>query len=80
MSGFGLGSAIFNYVILGLVNPHDENMDEHNRYPEHIANNLPFALKILSVIYIGMGLLGSALIRPPKRSQGKNYTLLTEGN
>jgi len=27
MSGFGLGSALFNYLIIGLVNPHDANVD-----------------------------------------------------
>lgn len=34
MSGFGLGSAIFNYIILELVNPHNIELDkETKRYP-----------------------------------------------
>lgn len=34
MSGFGLGSAIFNYIIVWIVNPHDIGLDSiTKKYP-----------------------------------------------
>lgn len=72
MSGFGLGSAIFNYVIVGLVNPDDVSVDSiTKKYPEIVANNLPFALKILAGIYLIVGLLGSVFIVPPKHKKNE---------
>jgi MFS family permease len=70
MSGFGLGSALFNYVIVALVNPDDVSVDSvTKKYPEAVANNLPAALKILAGIYVTMGLLGSIFITPPKQKK-----------
>lgn len=79
MSGFGLGSAIFNYIIIGLVNPHDVNLDPViNKYPLQVAENLPFALKVLAGVYAFLGLLGSVFVMPPKQAKdSRNYTLLS---
>jgi MFS family permease len=67
MCGFGLGSAIFNYIIVYLVNPDDVSVDPiTKRYPPSVANNVPFALKILSATYLIVGLLGAIFIMPPK--------------
>ena len=69
MSGFGFGSVIFNEIILLLVNPNDMKADENNRFPKEIADNLPFALRILALIYLTLGLAGTFFVRPPKKSE-----------
>ena len=69
MSGFGFGSFIFNQIIVQLVNPNDMKADSNNRFPESIANNVPFTLKVLSAVYLGMGLVASYFVQPPKPIQ-----------
>jgi multisubunit Na+/H+ antiporter MnhC subunit len=63
--GFGLGAFFFNFVLTNIVNP-DNVKQENNLFPQDIANNLPFALQILSAIYIGLGIIGVVLSIPHK--------------
>ena len=67
--GFGLGALFFNLILLQLMNPDNQPINkETHRYPEDVANNLPFALRVMSAIYLAMGLLGVFLISPVKKS------------
>ena len=67
MTGFGLGSVIFNYIIVAIANPNNEAVDPiTNKFPKSVADNLPFALKILAATYFGAGFMACVFIRPPK--------------
>lgn len=66
--GFGIGALIFNLILLHLMNPDNEPLDkETKRYSRDVANNLPFALRVMSGIYLALGLLGVFLTTPPKK-------------
>ena len=68
MSGFGFGSVIFNYVIIELINPDNVKVDhDTHRFPEDIANNLPFTLRILALIYFVVGIIGALFLSPERR-------------
>lgn len=68
MTGFGLGSVIFNQIIVMLINPNDVKADSTTKhFPEDIANNVPYALKILAAVYAATGILAVIFIRPPKK-------------
>jgi len=66
--GFGLGALFFNLILLQLMNPNNEPINKTtHRYTEDIANNLPFALRVMSGIYLVMGLIGVYLVDPVKK-------------
>ena len=55
----GFGSLIFNPLFQYLVNPDGELPDEETHlYSVEIANRLPNALRILSLTYIVVGIIG----------------------
>jgi hypothetical protein len=64
--GFGLGAFFFNFIVVALVNPDNEKQVDH-LFPESVGNNLPFALRIMGIIYAGIGILGAILISPPQK-------------
>lgn len=65
--GFGLGAFVFNFILVAIVNP-DNLKQENNLFPEEVGERLPSALRILSGIYFGLGLLGILLTVPaPQR-------------
>ena len=66
--GFGLGALVFNFILLNLMNPENEPLNkETKRYSRDVANNLPYALRVMSAIYLALGLIGVFLITPPKK-------------
>lgn len=72
--GFGLGAFFFNFVLTNIVNP-DNVKQDHNLFPQDIADNLPFALRILAAIYLGLGIIGVALSIPHEDPDQKNPLL-----
>jgi hypothetical protein len=66
--GFGLGALIFNFILVAIVNPNNEKQ-EHNIFPKDVGDNLPFALRILSIIYAAIGLLGVAFTIPVEKKE-----------
>lgn len=77
MSGFGFGSVIFNYIIVELVNPDNVKVDKATGFfPQEVANNIPFAFQVLAGCYLGLGVLGSAFIKPASRKNA--FSLVTE--
>ena len=64
--GFGLGALCFNFILVGIVNPHNAKQKDH-LFPPEVGNTLPFALRILSAIYVGIGAIGVLLMNPPKK-------------
>lgn len=63
--GFGSGALIFNFILLGIVNP-DNEKQTNNLFPKEVGDRLPTALLVLSAVYLGVGLLGVLLSIKPK--------------
>ena len=66
MSGVGMGTFVFNLVSTYLVNPNSENADKNGLFPEDVAENLPQMIRILCACWVGIGIVGIALIFPFK--------------
>jgi hypothetical protein len=67
--GYGISSLLFNVILLKLINPNNESTIEFKGrkvYSMEVAKNVPNALRIMSAIYLGIGLIGIALMTPPK--------------
>ena len=62
--GFGIGAFFFNMILLKLINPDNAKYDHDHRFPKEIADNLPYALRVISGVYFVLGAIGSSLIRP----------------
>lgn len=44
-------------------------MDDGRKiYTKDVADNVPFALRVMSGIYLAIGLIGVALMKPPAKS------------
>lgn len=64
-SGYGFGSMIFASIVLDIVNPDDEHADEFSCFPREVADKLPKAIRICSLIYlIGMAIAGILITHP----------------
>lgn len=76
--GYGISSLLFNFILLALINPNNESSkaleDGRKIYSREVADNVPFALRIMSAIYLGIGLVGIALMNPPKDVQPPTKT------
>ena len=79
MSGVGLGTFVFNLVSTYLVNPNSENADVNGLFPEDVAENLPKMIRILCACWVGIGIVGIALIFPfkPEKVADDKATLLS---
>ena len=67
-TGFGLSSFIFSYVVLFIVNPNNIKPNETidgTLFPEEIALNFPFSLKVLAVSFFVLLFLGGLLTLTP---------------
>lgn len=64
-SGYGFGSMIFATIVLDIVNPDDEHADEFSCFSRDVADRLPKAIRVLSLIYlIGMIIAGFMITHP----------------
>eukprot|EP01015_Nassula_variabilis_P022184 TRINITY_DN403_c0_g1_i7.p1 TRINITY_DN403_c0_g1~~TRINITY_DN403_c0_g1_i7.p1 ORF type:complete len:499 (+),score=56.73 TRINITY_DN403_c0_g1_i7:70-1566(+) len=67
IAGFGLGSFIFNFVTLALVNPDDKHPNEHTKlFEEDVYSNVPKMFRVLAICYLALGGLGVFLIKYPR--------------
>lgn len=67
IAGFGMGSFIFNFVTLAIVNPDDLHPDEHTKlFGEEVYNNVPSMFRVLAICYAALGALGIFLIKYPR--------------
>lgn len=64
LTGFGLGALFFNLILTGLINPNNEKQTDH-LFPVYVGNRLPFALQMISIVYLAVGMLGVLLMTPP---------------
>lgn len=65
LAGFGFGAFTFNYVSSALVNP-DGIEGDHGHYPKEVADRVPFMIKILSLCWLGLSIIGILMIFPFK--------------
>jgi hypothetical protein len=62
-------------ILIRLINPHNSEPlllpDGSGRkiYATEVTNNLPFALQVMSAVYLAIGLVGIALMAPPETTQ-----------
>ena len=74
ISGFGFGSAIFNLVATGMVNPGNAKPDHkiHGQkyFKSDIAERFPSVLRYLALIYLVLSVIGIMLLsRPTKKDE-----------
>ncbi len=60
---FGIGALLFNNILLKLINPDNLHPTNHI-FPKSVADNVPYALKTISIIYLGIGTAGCLLLIP----------------
>jgi hypothetical protein len=64
--GTGLGSLIFGQFVYNYLNPN--KVPSNNGYYDgdliYIAEQVPVCLRYLSILYIGIGLIGAFLLHP----------------
>jgi len=66
-SGFGVGSLTFSFIAYALVNPNNVQSDpDTGMMPKDVADNWPFAVRVLAVLYFFTLLLGGMLNLPPR--------------
>ena len=61
MMGYGIGAVIYNQIFLHLINPENKPANEEHFFPEDVAMNFPFALRIMVCVYIIIGMTGCFL-------------------
>lgn len=79
VGGFGLGSAVFNFVATSLVNPdnespsiqEDEGGVSYHYFDRHIAENVPKMLRWLAFIYLLVSTLAVLLMTLPAEAEVK---------
>lgn len=84
ISGYGFGTLVFNQVAFALINPDNikptikvtADDTTYMYYDHNVADNVPFALKILALIYCIVGVIGIALLNYPKRSSKHLFIFL----
>jgi hypothetical protein len=64
MMAFGLGSLVFNFILLDLINPENKKQDEKHLFPIEVAQKVPMALRYISLVYFGIGTVGCLLMIP----------------
>jgi hypothetical protein len=70
--GFGIGALFFNLILLQLINPDNHPFDKTtHRFEKEIADNLPIALRMISGLYLALGLIAVVLIREVKKEKSQ---------
>ena len=72
VSGFGFGSAFFTFLITFLINPSNQSPvvynSEEKYFDYEISEKFPSLMRVLSVIYLVLTVVGLVLLAGP----GKN--------
>lgn len=79
--GLGFGALLFNQIIVAIMNPNNISPDEHHYFPMEVAENLPTVWRVLAGVYLGLALIGTAMMVPKKKKEGEEgsrESLLTE--
>lgn len=84
LTGFGLGSAIFNIVLTELVNPDNlqanKYIDGEVYFEKLVSDRFMNSLRILALIYLGLIVISLFLIENTSVSQAQNTNILTQSN
>lgn len=68
LTGFGAGGFFFSLIGSNYINPKKLEVLSNGRFPDEVYDNFPKALRKLAVIYAGLSLLGSLLVREPAQT------------
>lgn len=66
--GYGIAPLLFNVLLQMLINPHNQSMEKVGDrlvFSLEIADNVPFAMRVMAGVYLGIGMLGAFLVRAP---------------
>ena len=78
-----MGSFIFNYVTLAIVNPDNLHPDKVTKlFGPEVYENVPSMFRILAICYLALGILGIFLIKYPRDLHLEMYEehkVLTKG-
>jgi len=67
IAGYGFGSFTFNLIALQLVNPENKEIPPGQKYfEEDVYSRVPFMFRILSLMYLVIGIFGCLLVKMPK--------------
>ena len=84
ISGFGLGSFIFNFVATFVANPQDVKAvsigDQGKYFPEDIANRVPMMFVVLGSCYLVITVIGLLLIKDRKLEEQHESEAFTVKN
>ena len=65
LAGFGFGAFVFNFVSTAIVNPRHEEADPNTgMFPRDVAENVPKMIRILSMCWAGLSVIGIIMIFP----------------
>jgi len=71
VGGYGLGTFIFNFIALAIVNPNNEKAsivyDGEKYFGPEVYNNVPKMFRILALCFLILGIIGTILIKTPSR-------------
>lgn len=83
LGGYGFGSFIFSQVSSALVNPDktpviDDPSQEVNFYPADVADNVPFMIRNLVYIWIGLVVVSVPMISRPAKTEVAEFAVVSE--
>lgn len=64
MAGFGFGAFVFNFVSTAIVNPNHIEAGDNGYFPLEVADNVPKMIRVLCVCWLGLSIIGIAMIFP----------------
>lgn len=83
MTGFGLGTSVFNLVSTHLINPDNEHLHDFINgdyyFSQDLANRFPSMLMELSFIYLILSITGLCLISNPRTSHYRKASVDCDG-
>jgi hypothetical protein len=66
VAGFGFGAFVFGFVSTALANPDHLEANDKGYFPPEVANNVPKMIRVLCACWLGLSVIGVAMIFPFK--------------
>jgi MFS transporter, OFA family, oxalate/formate antiporter len=71
VAGFGFGAFVFNFVASAIVNPNHVEADPNGYFPIDVADNVPKMIRVLTLCWFTISILGILLIFPYQDDNNK---------
>jgi MFS family permease len=69
MTAYGVGSFLFNWIIVKLVNPDNESPNSNHIFSQKVADKFPVGLRYMCILYLFIGVIGCTLIFQKKSNK-----------